>query len=65
MTIRCSKTTVHDRNDIILFKTTGIEAFILIIPMLVFAVIMGINVFPAAIKKAKSDLKLFKDYFDK
>lgn len=46
-------------------ETSGIESFILIIPMIVFSVIMGLKVFPAAFKKAKADLKFFIDYFNK
>ena len=44
-------------------ETSGIESFLLIIPMIVFFVIMGLKVFPTAIKKAKTDLNFLKDYF--
>lgn len=46
-------------------ETSGVEAFILILPMVLFAVIMGFKVFPTAIKKAKLDMKLFTSYVSK
>jgi hypothetical protein len=40
-------------------------SFIVIIPMAIFAIIMGIKVFPPAFKKAGNDIKLFIKYFIK
>jgi hypothetical protein len=46
-------------------EVSGIEAFFFIIPMIIFAIIFGIRVFPIAIKKVKNDFDLYIKYFIK